>query len=165
MSLMATALVLAWVAILLLTLAVAGLMRQVHLLLTERAADGAPVPERPGAPQLPAELVTTGAERLVLFASTSCVACSEVLPVLVDHCRGDGRSCLVVTAAARHPDWPDELVYRENAADLFEHFGIVATPHALRIVGTTVIASAPVGSPAALRALIDGHRHHADAAS
>jgi hypothetical protein len=164
-SFMATAMVLAWVAIILLTLAVAGLLRQVHLLLTERAAEGTAVPVRPGAPALPVELIAGGAERIVLFASTSCVACSEVMPVMVEHCRSGDRLCLVVTAAARHPDWPDELVYRENAADLFEHFGIVATPHALRIVDTTVVASGPVGSAAALRALIDGHRHHADAAS
>jgi hypothetical protein len=161
---MATALVLAWVAIILLALSVAGLMRQVHLLLTERAAEGAASPAYPGVPTLPAELMAAG-ERIVLFASTTCVACTEVMPVLLDACRGGDRSCLVVTSSARHPDWPDGLTYRENAADLFEHFGIVATPHALRIVATTVVASAPVGSVAALRALIDGDRHQADATS
>jgi len=164
-SFMATALVLAWVAIILLTLSVAGLMRQVHLLLTERAAEGAPAPAYPGVPTVPADLIAAGGERIVLFASTTCVACTEVMPVLLDACRGDDRSCLVVTSSTRHPEWPDGLTYRENAADLFERFGIVATPHALRIVDTTVVASAPVGSVAALRALIDGDRHHADATS
>jgi hypothetical protein len=164
-SFMATAMVLAWVAIILLTLSVAGLMRQVHLLLTERAADGSAAPADLGARMLPVDLMAPGAERIVLFASMSCVACSEVMPVMVEYCRGGGTSCTVVTSAQRHPDWPDELVYRENAADLFERFDIAATPHALRIVDATVVASAPVGSIAALRELLHGHRHHADAAS
>jgi hypothetical protein len=56
------------------------------------------------------------------------------------------------------------LVYHENAADLFERFDIVATPHAMRIVDATVVASAPVGSIVALRELMEG-RHHADTRS
>ena len=151
MSLMATALVLAWVAIVLLTLAVAGLMRQVHLLLTERAADGAPASMQPPR-TLPADLVA-GGDGLVLFASTACVACSEIMPALVAYHRDGRGSCTVVTAAERHADWPDALTYRENAADLFEQFGVVATPHALKVVGGTVVDAAPVGSVAALRRL------------
>jgi hypothetical protein len=161
---MGTALVLAWVAIVLLTLSVAGLMRQVHLLLTERAAEREPASNGSGPRSLPVTLLTAGGgrasatEHVVLFASTTCVACAEVMPVLVEHC-GDGeRSCTVVTAAQRHPDWPDALTYRENAADLFEHFGVVATPHALRIVDGVVVESAPVGSIAALRRVIGGSR-------
>lgn len=163
MSFMATALLLAWVAIVLLALAVAGLMRQVHLLLTERSADGTPAAGPPAARTLPADLMAVGSERIVLFASTSCVACSEVMPVMAEYSRRSGTSCTVITAAARHPDWPDELVYRENAADLFEQFGVEATPHALRIVGGEVVDSAPVGSVEALRRLVDGSHHHAEA--
>jgi hypothetical protein len=162
-SFMATALVLAWVAIVLLALSVAGLMRQVHMLLTERTADGAPALDRGSLRTLPADLMAVGAERIVLFASTTCVACSDVMPVLVAYSRRDGASCTVVTEAARHPDWPDDLVYRENAADLFEHFGIVATPHALKIVGGDIVESAPVGSVEALRHVIDGRDRHAEA--
>ncbi len=163
MSLMGTMLVLAWVAIVLLTLAVAGLMRQVHLLLTERAADGTPASREPTARALPAGLITPGRDGVVLFASTSCVACSEVMPALVAYC-GDGqRSCAVVTAAERHPDWPDALVYRENAADLFEQFGVVATPHALNIVDGAVVDSAPVGSVSALYRLVgEGSSDHVE---
>ena len=159
MSFMATALVLAWVAIIVLALSVAGLMRQVHLLLTERSAEGSAASSHAGPPSLPADLLAAGAERVVLFASTSCVACSEVMPVLVEHSRSAGRSCLVVTAAERHPAWPEELTYRENAADLFEHFGIAATPHALRIVDAAVVAEGQVGSARALRGLLDDHEH------
>ena len=56
MSFMATALLLAWVAIVLLALSVAGLMRQVHLLLTERSADGTAAPAPTGPRMLPADL-------------------------------------------------------------------------------------------------------------
>jgi hypothetical protein len=171
---MATALVLAWVAIVLLALSVAGLMRQVHLLLTERTADRAAATDRPEPRVLPADLMAVGAEgegerqraggrgseRIVLFASTTCVACSEVMPLMVEYSRRPGTSCTVVTAATRHSQWPDELAYRENAADLFEQFGVAATPHALRIVGGDVVDSAPVGSVEALRRLIDGPAHH-----
>lgn len=153
MSLMGTALVLAWVAIVLLALSVAGLMRQVHLLLTERAAEREPVS---GGSRQPVDLLTRGdGEHVVLFASTTCVACSEVMPVLVEHCGRGEQSCIVVTAAQRHPDWPDALTYRENAADLFHHFGVAATPHALRIIDGVVVESAPVGSVAALRRVIE----------
>jgi hypothetical protein len=158
-SFMATAMVLAWVAIILLTLSVAGLMRQVHMLLTERAADGDATPTDVGSRMLPVELMAPGGERIVLFASTSCVACTEVMPAMVEYSRNGDRSCTVVTASQRHPDWPDGLVYHENAADLFERFDIVATPHAMRIVDATVVASAPVGSIAALRELMEGRRH------
>jgi hypothetical protein len=157
---MATALVLAWVAIVLLALSVAGLMRQVHLLLTERAAERTPAPDRM---TLPADLMAVGVERIVLFASTTCVACSEVMPVMVEYSRRRGTSCTVVTAAARHPQWSEDLVYRENAADLFEQFGVSATPHALRIVGGEVVDSAPVGSVEALRRFVDGAHHRAEA--
>jgi hypothetical protein len=153
MSLMATALVLAWAAIVLLTLAVAGLMRQVHLLLTERT-DGAPAARAPAARALPADLVGPGGDGLVLFASTSCVACSDVMPALVAYRAGGRRSCTVVTAGARHPGWPDELAYREHAADLFEQFEVVATPHALKVAGGSVVDAAPVGSVDALQRLI-----------
>jgi hypothetical protein len=162
-SFMATALLLAWVAIVLLALSVAGLMRQMHLLLTERSAEGTAAPAPTGPRMLPADLMAVGAERIVLFASTSCVACSEVMPVMVEYRRRAGTSCTVITAAARHPQWPDDLDYRENAADLFEQFGVTATPHALRIVGGEVANSAPVGSVDALRRLIDGPHHHAEA--
>lgn len=163
MSFMATALLLAWVAIVLLALAVAGLMRQVHLLLTERSVEGTAVSAPPGPRLLPADLMAVGAERIVLFASTTCVACSEVMPVMAEYSTRAGTSCTVITAAARHPQWPDELTYRENAADLFEQFGVTATPHALRIVGSEVVDSAPVGSVEALRRLIDGPQPHAEA--
>jgi hypothetical protein len=160
---MATALLLAWVAIVLLALSVAGLMRQVHLLLTERTAEGTPAAGTPVPRTLPPDLMAVGAERIVLFASTSCVACSEVMPVMVEYSTRSGTSCTVVTAGSRHPQWPDELHYRENAADLFEQFGVTATPHALRIVGGDVADSAPVGSVEALRRLIDSRHHHAEA--
>jgi hypothetical protein len=162
-SFMATALVLAWVAIILLALSVAGLMRQVHLLLTERTADRTPASDQMPPRMLPVDLMAGGSERIVLFASTTCVACSEVMPVMVEYSQRSGTSCTVVTAAARHAQWPDELVYRENAADLFEQFGVAATPHALRIVGGEVVDSAPVGSVDALRRFIDGAHHHAEA--
>lgn len=164
MSLMATALVLAWVAIVLLTLSVAGLMRQVHMLLTERSAEADAARTTARSPALPAGLVTEGADGVLLFASTSCVACSEVMPTLVEYCTGGDRSCTVITAAARHPAWPDTLVYRENAADLFERFAVVATPHALRIVDGAIVGSAPVGSAEALRRLLDGPRHELETA-
>jgi hypothetical protein len=59
-----------------------------------------------------------------------------------------------VTAGARHPGWPDELAYREHAADLFEQFEVVATPHALKVAGGSVVDAAPVGSVDALQRLI-----------
>lgn len=165
MSLMATALVLAWVAIALLTLSVAGLMRQVHLLLTERAADGTPVPAAERAPALPAGLLAGDRDGVVVFASASCVACSQIMPVLVEHCAAAGRSCTVVTPAERHPRWPDGLTYREHAADLFERFGVVATPHALRVVDGAVVDAAPVGSIAALERLLAGPQRAAEVGS
>ena len=155
MSLIGTALILAWVAIVLLALSVAGLMRQVHLLLLRDEVSARPVASPPPSSGVPEQLAAPDGARVVLFASPSCVTCFEAIDELAVRAPPPGVMSTVVTAGDRHPGWPAQLHYIEHAADLFSRFDVVATPHALAVVGDEVVEAAPVGSVRALRRLLD----------
>ncbi|HXA61022.1 MAG TPA: hypothetical protein VNW94_17825 [Streptosporangiaceae bacterium] len=149
MSFEMTALLLSWVAILLLSLVVAGLVRQVHAL-----ARG----PQPAALGLAAGSLAPGFERLgpglLLFLSADCGACPDVL------------------AAAESLGGPVQAIFSGSALSsglpvhageqaLFEAYKIPATPFAV-LVGETgrVRAAEPVGSPAALRELMELEAAH-----
>src|SRR5690606_37848939 len=75
-----SALVLSWVAILLLALVVSGLVRQVHALSTglRPAHRVGPVPGAP-APDLPRLVPESDSAVLLLFADPQCRTCGDVL--------------------------------------------------------------------------------------
>ncbi|MGH8905701.1 MAG: hypothetical protein ACRD0K_04120 [Egibacteraceae bacterium] len=144
------AILLSWVAIVLLGLALAGVLRQLHQLRAQLEGAWSSGGPRPGQ-QLPPELA--GAGGLLLFASRACGACTQVLP---EAARIAGRA-----------GWSAEVFYRgePDAVELpgmhvrgaqhalFDALGVTVTPFAVVASGGRVVAAAPIGSLAALRAL------------
>lgn len=151
MSLELVAVLLSWVAIVLLGLALAGILRQLHELRAQLARPTPGVGPAPGQP-LPGALAdVTG---LLLFASRTCGACTTVLPE-------------AERIADERPGWHLEVLYQDHPAQrhAFEALDIPVTPFAVIADRGRVTAAAPTGSPAALRALISRTREIADAAA
>ncbi|MER7891556.1 hypothetical protein ABTX15_17190 [Micromonospora sp. NPDC094482] len=163
MSFQTSALILSWIAILLLALVVSGLVRQVHALANGSVARPGSVGLRPGspaprfgelAPPAPATLV-------LLFLDPGCSTCDHLLAE--------------ATQQADRPDVVLRVLYREAApphpadlpvtvlgeqADLFDRYDAIATPFAVVVDATGhVRRSEAVGSQAALRQLLDQVDH------
>ncbi|MFC4912757.1 hypothetical protein [Actinomadura gamaensis] len=149
MSFQTSALLLSWVAILLLALVVAGLVRQVHALAGPgrvTAARPAPGPKR-GA-------VAPGFGRLgpglVLFLDRDCGVCEDVLAAAEPPLRA------VFAGPAPAAVAPDVTVLAHEGAGLFEDYRVSATPFAVVLTEDGRIgAAAPVGSPESLRELLE----------
>jgi hypothetical protein len=149
MSFQTSALLLSWVAILLLALVVAGLVRQVHA-LSQGVPQRATLGPAPGTPAPAFDRVGAG---LLLFLDLDCGVCAEVLE------------------AAGALDRPFRAIFAEDGPDtaprgatvltgerhgLFEAYGVPATPFAVVIdEGGRVRSSEPVGSVEALRELME----------
>jgi hypothetical protein len=148
MSFEMTALLLSWVAILLLSLVVAGLVRQVHAL-----GQG----PRPTAVGLSAGSQAPGFDRfgpaLLLFLSADCSACPEVLAAAESLTGSEGQAVHALFAGAALPS--EGVTVHPDEPALFEAYKIPATPFAV-VVGESgrVTVSEPVGSPGALRELL-----------
>jgi hypothetical protein len=159
MSFQTSALILSWIAILLLALVVSGLVRQVHA-LSNGAVRRRPesVGLRPGAPapgfaQLaPASPVTL----VLLFLDRGCGVCAEVLSEATGWA---GRADLTLRVLYRD-SVPTQagglpLTVLGGQAELFERYDVVATPFATVIdPAGRVRRVEPVGSRAALRHLL-----------
>jgi hypothetical protein len=161
MSFETTAVLVAWIAIVLLSLVVAGLIRHVHALGLGardpappliRLRVGAPAPGFDRLAPIPTEPV------LLLFLSTECPSCAAVLAEVR---RLAGRSPVAIRALFAGPpvvgaETSGVPVY-SGEADLFTTYGIPATPFAVLIDPAGRIRQAvPVGSARAVRDLILG---------
>ncbi|NDU74039.1 hypothetical protein GWI34_15535 [Actinomadura sp. DSM 109109] len=147
MSFQNSALLLSWVAILLLALVVAGLVRQVHAL-----GQGAARPTGLGpAVGTPAPAFDRLGPGLLLFLDRECGVCADVLDAVPP-----GRPLHAVFAGPPPdgPPRPGVTVLAGEQDGLFADYGVPATPFAV-LVGADgrVRAAEPVGSPEALRAL------------
>jgi hypothetical protein len=164
MSFQTSALILSWVAILLLALVVSGLIRQVHALSSGVVRPVESVGLRPGAAAPGLSLLGVGAAGpvLLLFLSADCRTCAAVLDEAVRHA-GHGVPLRVLYAGpipAASAGLP--VPVHGEAAELFERYDAIATPFAVLVDRSgRVDRSEPVGSAAALRALLD----RADAAA
>ncbi|WP_067488438.1 hypothetical protein [Actinomadura hibisca] len=149
MSFQTSALLLSWLAIGLLALVVAGLVRQVHAL-----SQGAPRPSELGPPpgtRAPAfERLGPG---LLLFLDRDCGVCAEVLAAA----DGLGRPLHAIFAGAAPEGLaPEVTVLAGEQAGLFEDYRVPATPFAVLVdAAGRVRAAEPVGSPEALRELTE----------
>ncbi|MGI8333145.1 hypothetical protein ACRYCC_24595 [Actinomadura scrupuli] len=149
MSFEMTALLLSWVAILLLSLVVAGLVRQVH------AIGQGP---RPTALGLDTGSQAPGFERfgpgLLLFLSADCAACPDVLAAAESLTGPADPPVHALFAGAALP--AERVTVHADEPALFEAYKIPATPFAV-VVGESgrVTVSEPVGSPGALRELLN----------
>ncbi|MFI6515990.1 hypothetical protein ACIBF1_10565 [Spirillospora sp. NPDC050679] len=149
MSFQTSALLLSWLAIGLLALVVAGLVRQVHAL-----SQGAPRPSELGPPpgaRAPAfERLGPG---LLLFLDRDCGVCTEVL----EAAGGLGRPLRAVFAGPAPEGLAPEITVLEGElGGLFEDYRVPATPFAVLVdAAGRVRAAEPVGSPEALRELME----------
>lgn len=146
MSFTTSALIVTWVALLLMALVLSGLVRQVHL-LSKRSTNP---PRRPGlTPGSPApglERLEPGADgTLLLFVSQDCRTCTEV--------RAEATALVGRNGTTLH------VLSRDGEqADLFEVYDAIATPFAVLIdAHGRVVESQPVGSRTALRQLMGGN--------
>jgi len=147
------ALVLAWIAIILLTLATAGLLRRV-----EQLSSRSTLQAEPGEPviglQLPmskylSDLEGGQAQVLLLFVSPSCMTCQAAIDAIVAAGPAGHRIGVVLREADAAPmHLPDGWVPLTSAAGLFHILRIPATPYLVRLDadGTIIDATMAVGS-------------------
>ena len=159
MSFQTSALILSWIAILLLALVVSGLVRQVHALSNGTVGRPQPVGLRPGspapgfrelAPPSPATLV-------LLFLDHGCATCDQLLDEAAEQIQRTDAVLRVLYRQSVPPQAADlPMTVHGKQADLFDRFDAIATPFAVVIDATGRIRrSEPVGSRVALRHLLD----------
>jgi len=147
-----SALVVTWVALLLLAFVVAGLVRQVHALSSGAGA-------RPARAALQAgdrpDLASLGTDppAVLLFLRATCRTCVDALAETVA-VTGD-RTSVVALYESQVPEPTPGVVALGNQGHLFTAYGALATPFAV-LVGADgrITAAAPVGSRAAVRELL-----------
>lgn len=160
MDFVTSALILSWLAIVLLALVVARLVRQVH----ELQQGGARQPRRLGlatgevAPGLDALDPTPGTAMLLLFLSTGCRTCREVLAEALQNTQAGLE--IRVLYAGEAPAGSIEAGGRTitaygGQAAMFERYDAIATPFAVLVDETGRVArSEPLGSAGAARRLL-----------
>lgn len=161
MSFQASALILSWVAILLLAFVVSGLVRQVHALSVGTAGRPRQVGPAPGspapgfdrlAPEHPATMV-------LLFLDEDCRTCIEVLDEAA-RAAGAAPDAGVVLRALYLDDVPHRaskapITVLGGQSELFERYDAIVRPFAVVVDPTgRVTRSEPLGSRGALRTLL-----------
>ena len=158
MDFMTSALILSWVAILLLALVVSGLIRQVHQL----SKTGVRPTARPGVAAgatAPATDLLDESGGVLLFLSPTCRVCTEVLDEAGQWAESTGIDPSRIHAvyadnATQHPVIP----VSGERGDLFERYDIIVTPYAVVIDDSaTVVRSEPVGSRQTVRQLLESN--------
>ncbi|MFI6822715.1 hypothetical protein ACIBJE_17440 [Micromonospora sp. NPDC050187] len=161
MSFQTSALILSWIAILLLALVVSGLVRQVHALSSGMVQHPPQsVGLRPGAPapgfaQLAPARPTV--PLVLLFLDPECGTCGEVLTEAtgrVDRGGLEFRALYRDSTPARAGELPVTVL--GGQAELFERYDVLVTPFATVVDRAgRVLRAEPIGSRAALRRLLD----------
>ena len=165
MSFLASALIVTWVAILLLALVVSGLVRQVHG-LTSGAAGSAVLGPRPGtrAPEYRRLAAGATGTLVLLFLAEDCRSCAEVLDETARLATGTAEAGVLPRALYRTvPDPPPAAPFPvlTEAARLFDAYDVPVTPFAVVVdADGRVRRSVPVGSAAALRELLEAAAGH-----
>ena len=154
MSLTATLLVLAWVAIIILGFAVAGVLRQVQA-LAAGPIQSSQIGPRLGlaAPRL-GELDLTRADDdvVLMFVSSDCATCTRILSAVNAWPKEMMPTRLMLVS--KEPLKGDQRlpsntsVHVDEAGSLFRDYGIRATPFMVRLKRGVVIQAERVGSPA-----------------
>jgi hypothetical protein len=165
MSFETTALLVTWVALVLLALVVAGLVRQVHQLTQGPRTHGLGLQAGAPAPALDLLGAEPGRATLLLFLSEDCPACQDVFEEALGI--GGGPATRAVFAQeAIGADPPANMRILSGQKDLFTAYQVPATPYGV-VVGADgrVRTAEPVGSVRGLHALVTeaGGRLHDDA--
>lgn len=165
MSFETTALLVTWVALVLLALVVSGLVRQVHQLTQGPRTREPGLPAGSPAPGLDRLVAEPGQATLLLFLSEDCPACQDVFQEALGLTGGPAtRAIFAEETAAAEP--PANMRILSGQGDLFTAYQVPATPYGV-IVGADgrVRTAEPVGSIRGLHALVTeaGGRVHDDA--
>jgi hypothetical protein len=153
MSFQTSALIVTWVALLLLALVVAGLVRQVHALTSGTAPRPARSGAVPGTRAPDLDRLGADAPAVLLFLTPTCHTCVEVLDETATVV-GD-RLPVHALYEGTAPDPPPDVTAHADQSHLFGVYGALATPYAV-LVGADgrITAATPVGSRAAVRELL-----------
>jgi hypothetical protein len=165
MSFETTALLVTWVALVLLALVVAGLVRQVHQ-LTQGPRTREPGPRAgTAAPSLDVLAAEPGRATLLLFLSQDCPVCHDVFEEALG-IGGAPATRAVFAGEAIDAVPPANMRILSGQKELFTAYQVPATPYGV-IVGADgrVRTAEPVGSVRGLRGLVTeaGGRLHDDA--
>lgn len=157
MTFEASALILTWVALLLLSLVVAGLIRQVHALSRGHRPISTGLPAGAIAPELER---LTGSSRIpvaMLFLSADCGSCPGILKEARELAVGRSLEVHAIFAGEAIEGYDDDgaLSVHEHESRMFDTYGVPATPYGVIVdQAGKVRASEPVGSSEALRKLL-----------
>ena len=179
MSLTATAIVLSWIAIVVLASAFAGLLARVHR-LEQRLAPGTGGPAAAGssgsgpevgatAPSVPGVALDDGAGAILLFADRECGSCLRVLPTAVaaGHRARVPVHVLWSSATAVTNGSPPGVTHHPDAGAAYVLYGVVAAPWLVVVAPDGRVAAAGAAGSVARAAelvavldLIDDHDPH-----
>lgn len=160
MSFETTAILLAWVVILILALALAGLMRQFHLWAEGQRPEPLAIGPAIGStvPEVTDLDARSGRPTLLLFVNDTCRGCERLLPALPQVARDHGDVQLVAMfpkVANGHRDLAGVHVI-ERQAHVFERERISVTPFGVALTPEArVLDRAPIGSTNSLARFIE----------
>jgi hypothetical protein len=154
MSFETTALLLTWAALVLLALALAGLVRQVHQLTHGPGTRDLGLPTGTPAPALDLVRAEPGRPTLLLFLSEDCPVCREVFQEALG-LDGAPATRAIFAEEAIGADPPANMTILPDQAELFTAYQVPATPYGV-IIGADgrVRVAEPVGSIRGLHALV-----------
>lgn len=160
MTLESSALLLAWVAIVILSFAVAGVLRQIRTIVVgqmPRPVAGPPL----GAKAPPIEGLGADGSRLLVFADTSCSACDQVLPELMIRIREGGsleQGGVVILFRDSANGLADNMVPQaqvlSDQEEAFRRYEVPATPFAVAVKQGAIRDASPIGSVSTLEAFL-----------
>ncbi|MFC4852062.1 hypothetical protein [Actinophytocola glycyrrhizae] len=151
MTFQTSALLVTWVALLLMAFVVAGLVRQVHALSSGTAARPVSATLRAGDRADLGRLGVTG-PAVLLFLRPTCHTCVEALAETVE--AADGRTVVALYEGPAPEERPGVVAFSDQG-HLFATYGALATPFAVAVgADGEITAAAPVGSRAAVRELL-----------
>lgn len=155
MSFEGTALLLAWIAIMLLSFAMAGLLRQIQVLRMGMRGPGRLGPALGARPLASLPGGRPWSRRTVmLFLDRRCETCTELLPQ-AEAMVAPGMDVVAVYAADGDGFTNGALTVLSNEAELFERFRITVTPFAVVLDESgSVSVAEPIPSVARFRALV-----------
>jgi hypothetical protein len=156
MSLESSAIVLAWICIIVLTFAVAGLHHQLRLLASggSQLSRLGPTPGQP-VPALREEIDEIPGTKILLFVDTTCTSCISALGEASKLARKYSQVAFVAVFENEANGYANgKIRVISNASEAFLAFGVRARPTAVLVDGAgAAILAKPVGSTDALRRL------------
>lgn len=156
MSFEATAILLAWVAIVLLAFAMSGLLRQIQQLAAGVPGVSGVGPELGSRPRtvLPGGRAWTR-HTILLFLDAGCDACTEISGALDGIARRNANAEFVAVYPSAGNGTAASITVLQHEQQLFRDYQIPATPFGVVVdAAGIVVAAAPLGSVSALDSLV-----------